>query len=1026
MRMNRYLRSSLVMLLAIWLCLGVGDFGAIAQQAGSSFGEPDKFFVEQVLPIFEKHCLDCHSHQAGKAKGGLVLDSRSGWQVGGTEGPAVIPYQPDESLLVSAIRYESHEMPPDEKLSDRDIQTIIEWIAQGAPDHRETQKPLIDPSKLWALEPITKPEVPQSDPTGWCLDPADFFILQRLQKANLSPVGQAPKHVWLRRVSLDLTGLLPTASELEAFLDDSTQNAYETVVDRLLNSPAFGEHWGRHWLDLACYADLADIQGDVLIRDAWRYRDYVIDAFNSDKPLDQFIHQQISGDLLDFQNLKQRRENLIATGFLAIGPWTLQNYIKGQLAADVVDHQIDKIGRVFLGQTLACARCHDHKFDPVPTADYYALAGIFHSTKTTSYDGPGVWSQISHVPLPVTPEDQAAYDLLAKELSGKKESFAADLRVLIDEENRTRFATKVQDDQANSITTTHPIQANTKGIDYLVSFQAGPSVWADPSQATQATDGLVVQILRTDGSVLAFHTVMPKAWTAKPDSQTFSAEAFRYTGDGSGAVSVHIAPMSYTGRFGGAIDDFEIKVAAEDSPLFKDDFSQCNLGTVQGVQSHTSLAVYAKCALPGWTGGGINHSHAVNRGDQQSPNIAIQFYSGSARSTNHPKAAEIQREMIAIDQRLESARPSGQNAIATVDLAEPADCRIYKRGDFQSLGDTVPRGFVQSIRSASEFKVPARQSGRLELARWLTDPGNPLPSRVLINRIWKELFGQGIVRSVDYFGVHGDAPSHPELLDFLANRMRIDDAWSIKKTIKRLVLSQVYRMSSVHDPEGASIDPENQLLWHMPRRRMSAESIRDSILKLSGQLDSGRGGPSLGLHIEGNIAGLGGNVNPPTWVGKIDPQVRNRRSIYLPFKRERPSGELEILSVFDFPHPNDITGQRPNTTVATQALFLLNSPLMKEQARKMAEHWLAKVPEGDLQRYDQIVLNAYSRQSISKDQDSLAADQESEQAAVIEFLKACTQTYMAEGKMTSEQARLEAWSELCHAILGSNEFLFYE
>jgi len=298
---------------------------------------------------------------------------------------------------------------------------------------------------------------------------------------------ESPRNLWLRRVTLDLTGLLPTASELEAFASDASDRAEETVVHRLLASQAFGDHWGRHWLDLACYADLADIQGDVLIRDAWRYRDYVIEAFNKDKPLDRFIREQIAGDLLDYADEQQHREQIVATGFLAIGPWTLQNYIKGQLAADVVDHQIDKIGKTFLGQTLACARCHDHKFDPVPTADYYALAGIFHSTKTTSYDGPGVWSQISHAILPVTPADQAAFDRLTVELDQRKKQLSIELERLHKQDASTRFTQRLEDDQANAITLENGLDANQEGKRYRVSFSVGPSVWADASQATQAS-----------------------------------------------------------------------------------------------------------------------------------------------------------------------------------------------------------------------------------------------------------------------------------------------------------------------------------------------------------------------------------------------------------------------------------------------------------------------------------------------------------------------------------------------------------
>ncbi|MCA8995080.1 MAG: DUF1549 domain-containing protein, partial [Planctomycetaceae bacterium] len=359
-----------------------------------------EFFEQQIAPLLKRRCYACHSHESGKAKGGLVLDSRQGWEKGGREGPAVFPGQPDKSLLMQAVRYEGYEMPPDKKLPAEEIALLEKWIAMGAPDPRQAEAATIDPEKLWALQPITRPSVPDIANDNWAFDDLDAFIVQRLRAEGLQPADDADRYTLLRRVTFDLTGLPPTPAEIGAFLNDSSPHAYEHVVDRLLASPGFGDHWGRHWFDLSCYADLADIDGNVLIRDAWRYRDYVINSFNNDKPLDQFIQEQIAGDLLPFESEEQHREQIIATGYLAIGPWTLQNYIKKQLAADVVDHQIDRIGRTFLGQTLSCARCHDHKFDPIPTSDYYALAGIFHSTLTTSHSGPGVWSSINETRLP--------------------------------------------------------------------------------------------------------------------------------------------------------------------------------------------------------------------------------------------------------------------------------------------------------------------------------------------------------------------------------------------------------------------------------------------------------------------------------------------------------------------------------------------------------------------------------------------------------------------------------------------------
>ena len=387
-------------------------------------------------------------------------------------------------------------MPPKQRLSNAEIALIEKWIAMGAPDPREFRGPSIDPEKLWALEPIEEPDIPLVKDQGWARDEIDTFLLARLESKGLRPQADADRYMLLRRVTFDLTGLPPTPEEIDAFVSDSSSRAYEKVVKRLLESDAFGDHWARHWFDLSCYADLADIQGDVIIRDAWRYRDYVIASLNADKPLDRFIHEQIAGDLLPWESIEQRREQIIATGYLAIGPWTLQNYIKGQLDADVVDHQIDRIGRTFLGQTISCARCHDHKFDPIPTADYYALAGIFHSTLTTSYDGPGVWSAINtkEVRLPKlksSPEEQGRREQQLADLRAKRQKLEAELATLLPQIPGSS--------DANVLTLNESINANAKGVHYELAFQAGPSVWTNAGQQTGAADGLQIDLLREDG-----------------------------------------------------------------------------------------------------------------------------------------------------------------------------------------------------------------------------------------------------------------------------------------------------------------------------------------------------------------------------------------------------------------------------------------------------------------------------------------------------------------------------------------------
>ncbi len=981
-----------------------------------------EFFEKQIAPILKRHCYQCHSHEAGKAKGGLMLDSRHGWENGGSEGAAIVPGKPGESLLMKAVRYESYEMPPDKKLPDSEIALLEKWIAMGAPDPRESKAPQVDPRKFWALQPITNPPVPIVKDGKWRRDDLDAFILARLEEEGFSPAGSADRHTLLRRVTFDLTGLPPTPDEIKAFITDPSDRAYEKVVDRLLSSPGFGDHWARHWFDLSCYADLADIGGDVLIRDAWRYRDYVIATLNSDKPLDRFIHEQIAGDLLPYDSAEQQRELIIATGYLAIGPWVLQNYIKGQLAADVVDHQIDRIGRTFLGQTISCARCHDHKFDPVPTADYYALAGIFHSTLTTSYDGPGVWSQITHVTLPERPGTAAEFERLSRDIGKQQEKLREKVAELRHHDEKLRFAKKPVNDQANALTLKSGISANNDGREYRISFAAGPSVWAGASQATAEHDGLLLQVLRKDGTVLAYRVHRPHAWSGKKDAQQLSTDSFVYSGDGSGDVTLHITSSAYTGRFSGAIDDLTVVESDTSRVVFAEAFDQCQLGSIQGTQAGTELPVYANCTIPGWTGGGINHSHAVDlSGVSVQPakpekkasrmltprNPALQIFSGPPVESTNPRIAEIDRELASLTKRLEAARPGRMQALALRDIDQPLDSPIYRRGDFQSIGDIVPRGFLSAVSVSKSYDIPEKTSGRLQLAQWLTDSGNPLTTRVMVNRLWHHLFGKGLVRTVDYFGVHGEMPSHPELLDFLAVRMREVDRWSLKKTVRRMVMSSSYRMASTHNARAAELDPDNRLLWQMPRRRLTAESIRDAMLAASGQLDPHRGGPSLGLELEGNINGLGGNVNPPTWAGKIADYVRYRRSVYLPYKRERPQGELEILSVFDFPHPSDITGARPNTTVATQALFLLNAPFVKQQAARLAERLKKDEPEDERTRINRLYLLTISRPATSD-----------EVTAALTFLDQCTEDLKGD--------RPAAWTQLCHAVLGSNSFLFRE
>ena len=999
--------------------LGVGLRGLAP--AADETGDAKAFFDGQIVPLLEQRCYPCHSHASGKAKGGLVLDSRRGWEEGGASGPALVPGHPDQSLLLKALHYQDADlrMPPKGKLPDAEIALVEQWIASGAPDNRSAKALAPNPEKLWALQPIQAPAIPTVSNPHWTRGEIDAFLLARLEQVGLTPAPDADRHTLLRRVTFDLTGLPPNPDEIEAFQTDASPDAFPRVVDRLLNSPAFGDHWARHWFDLSCYADLADIQGNVLIRDAWRYRDYVIAAFNADKPLDRFIHEQIAGDLLPASSAAERREHLIATGYLAIGPWTLQNYIKGQLDADVVDHQIDRIGRTFLGQTIACARCHDHKFDPIPTADYYALAGIFHSTRTTSYDGPGVWSAINHVALP---QSEAAADEFAQRQKSLQEQQAQ--RQVLQPQLTALIRALPGTTNANSLVLQQGLAANDKDRVYTIAFQSAPSVWSNAAQATTAADGLQIDILRADGSVLASHQHQPGAWSGTPTAQQWQPARFTYSGDGSGLVRLRIATSSPgSGRFGGALDNLVLSDGP--TPLFTENFDHLVPGPTTGTQPDTKLKVLAGTTIPGWQGDGISHSHAI---ELRSGDFALQCFGGdfgplaSAKPTSdaekqtYAQALALQKELAALDANIAqlTAQNAPDRALAVRDIDAPADGPIFKRGNFLAPGPLVPRGFLSAVPTSQSHAVTPSHSGRLQLAEWLTDPANPLTARVLANRLWHHLFGKGLVRSVDYFGVHGERPSHPPLLDFLALHLRQDDRWSLKQSLRRMLLSRAYQMASTPNPAATAADPDNRLLWHMPRRRLSAESIRDAMLATSGQLDPARGGPSLGLELPDNIAGAGGNVNPATWGGKIPQNIAQRRSIYFPLPRERPQGDLEILSTFDFPHPNEITGARPETTVATQALFLLNAPFVKTQAQRLAERLAKESPSDDRARINRLYLLAANRPA-----EPAAA------AAALAFLDDCTATLSA-GPQPNPNPRAEAWTQLCHAILGSNTFLFLE
>ena len=814
-----------------------------------------EFFESRVRPVLAIKCHQCHSKQAKILYSNLRVDDRAALLSGGARGPAIIPGDPAASQLIQAVRYENLEMPPAGRLPEDQIEALVRWVEMGAPwpdlevsggvNTPDGQTNLSASQSHWAWKPVQKASPPAVRNKSWPADPIDNFIMKKLEAEGLNPSSEADRYTLLRRVYFDLIGLPPEPEDIKSFARDDSELAFEKVVDWLLRSPGFGERWGRHWLDLTSYADSLGQGRRIPAREAWRYRDYVINAFNSDKPYDRFVQEQVSGDVLPWKTDDQRREQIVATGFLAIGPWAVVDADKEKLRMDVVDHQLDTLGRALQGLTLGCARCHDHKFDPIPTREYYALAGIFRSTRTLNGRISGGFSDVNRVLLPETPSELRKRALATEEYQETLHRFLSEYEAVESEKKRLT------------------------------------------------------------------------------DQQKALEEAGAETKDGL---------------------EKEIK--------------------------------------------------------------------------------EIEKKLKEAKDRirlLEFRRPGPAMAIAVQDREVPEDCRVNISGDPHNLGEEVPRGFPSVASPSPAGRIDShrnlkglyegfqKSSGRLELAEWLIDPQNRLLARVMVNRIWHHLFGAGLVRTVDNFGAGGEPPSHPELLDHLATRF-VELGWSVKGMIREIVLTRTYRQASRHKLKGHEVDPDNRLLWRANRRRLEAESLRDSVLAISGALDRTRGGPTLPLDIPESI--VLGFPTALTQDAKVNEQFLYRRTIYLPSLRKNQLPQLDMLNLFDFADPDQTIGARSVTTVPTQSLYLMNSSFLREQSFLTARTLLETGELDDKRRISDFHLQALNRP---------ATKQEVNRA--LDFIASF------EGKLgrlseASENPRLTAWARYCHSMFASNEFLF--
>ena len=746
------------------------------------------------------------------------------------------------------------------------------------------------------------------------------------------------------------------------------------LVDRLLASPRFGERWGRHWLDVARYADSNGKDENLTFHEAYLYRDWVIRQFNQDTPYDRFVREQIAGDLLPAKDIATRNYLLTATGFLVVGPKVLADRDQKKRKADVVDEQIDTIGRAFLGQTLGCARCHDHKFDPIPQADYYALAGIFNSTRTLdSFKlGNPIVSGWMLRPLdgPEGEQRLAAkkkYDEQLKSLSNQIKKAKVDL-------SSAESAASMRNAAALIGITLDDTEAKLVGT-WKASKFTTPYVG----------QGYIHDDKQGKGEKTA--TFTPNL----PQSGEYEV-LISYTSGNSRANNVPV-----TVRFEGG----QKTVLIDQTKTPQVDRLFASLGTFRFAKGRNASVLIATTGTTGHVI--VDAVRFVPKGElEKVPAQAM----GVPQSVMEQLAAAKQRlqDLEKQEAALKKSAPTPPRMVMAVrDDDEIADAPIYIRGNPHQLGATVPRGFLQVATYGPKPVIPANQSGRHELANWLADRRNPLTARVYVNRVWSHLFGEGMVRSVDQFGIQGEPPTHPELLDHLAIQF-MTEGWSTKQLIRSIVLSRTYRVSVDSPPALVKVDPENRLLARANRRRLEAEVIRDAMLQVAGRLDLNGGGPVVAHLPERAI------TNEST--GGINSEADRHRSVYLPVIRN----DLQpIFEVFDFADPDVSTGKRDATTVPTQALFLLNNNFVLTQAKATATRLLAEKPT-DTERLQQLYQLAYNRNPTT-----------AEEAAARDFLTDYQQRLASVGSaQASKDPKLATWTALAQAIFCSTEFRFLE
>ncbi len=1006
-------------------CSAVLSCSAAAPAAAA---EENAFFETKIRPLLVERCIECHGEK--KQKGGLRLDSRAAWQAGGENGAVIKPGDSEASPLIKAVRYTDKElqMPPKRQLSSDEVAALEQWVKLGAPDPREgnaVAKSGVDMEagrKHWAFQLLAHPQPPSGSQ-----QPLDRFVLAQLQQHELQPNPIADRRTLIRRATFDLTGLPPTPAEIEEFLRDTSTDAFAKLVDRLLATPAYGERWGRHWLDVARYADTAGDGADYPVREAVKYRDWVIKAFNSDQPFDQFVREQIAGDILAQAGAaEQYAQRVTATGFLAVGKRYGYQPSPDYQHLDFAD-AIDSVGRSLLGLSLGCARCHDHKYDPVTAADYYALYGIFQSTRW-AFPGGEEQKRPSSFPPLVLPDEAVRLD----------KAKAAELARLDETLGRLKRKRGALDGKSIGGGPDLGFESQVLGQPPAAPWlSAGPNKVLADAQSPFAhihppgTRGVRVGTGNANEGV---RYVFANGLRAVPGRQMHFTIDFRTVApaDKTGAYRF------YLGR--GVIASLAVEISVTASEIAIRDGAKWEVvrklapgtwhtlrltldhekktysgavGTVGDMATFENKALGANwdgvadtfiCDAIGHIGGPAPERDLDNIGLGETP--FAEPGSGPVVPAAPPAdlADRLKNfdEEIAATTKLRETEAAKQPYPVAYGVSEdkPVNVRIQLRGEPDKLGAEVPRRFLEVLGGDV---VPARAtgSGRLELATWITRPENPLTARVFVNRVWQWHFGQGLVTTPSDFGLRGDAPSHPDLLDWLASEF-IASGWSVKALHRLIMRSQTYQLASDDHAANLDRDPANRRLWRHPRLPLDAESIRDAMLAVSGRLDRSIPGP----HPFPSVDTWGFTIHNPFHAL----YESEHRSVYLMQQRNR---RHPFLALFDAADPNQSMAQRLPTTTPTQTLYLMNSPFVQQQSEAFARRLLA-APGDDTTRVRLAFEMAHGR-----------APADSETGEAVAFLSAYRQKLASLEKPPGEELEV-AWAGLARVLLTSNAFLYVD